>query len=78
MRRKREKKLRFGIGVYLAGSIAVVTGLAIVMPKLLDYLAEQMEKSSASAAQGGGTGSKAVRSKADKAGAGKAGSREKD
>ena len=41
----KEKKNRgFRIGLYLAGSIAVVTGLAIVMPRLLDYIAEQLGK----------------------------------
>ena len=42
--RKGKKKRGFRIGMYLAGSIAVVTGLAIVMPKLLDYIAAQMDK----------------------------------
>ncbi|MBR4702734.1 MAG: hypothetical protein IKO91_02725 [Oscillospiraceae bacterium] len=45
MKNKKGKKKRgFKIGIYLAGSIAVVTGLAIVMPRLLDYIAVQMDK----------------------------------
>ena len=44
VKKKKGKKRGFKIGMYLAGSIAVVTGLAIVMPKLLDYIAAQMEK----------------------------------
>lgn len=42
--KKATKKRGLRIGLYLAGSIAVVTGLAIVMPKLLDYFAEQLGK----------------------------------